>query len=114
MKKELIFKKVTDSINKCKHILSARIYGSWLHDANTIDLDIAVMIKSKDGIVDSSVYRYLRNFRSGLAKSTNCDIDLVPHTLDEVEDLNSPLWYPRYNPSLIFGENIKGIFPIQP
>lgn len=57
---------------------------------------------------------HLRKLRQRLCRTFKIDIDLVPHTIDEIKDINSPLWHPRYNPSLVFGKDIKGKFPIRP
>lgn len=101
-------------LDLAKYILSARIYGSWLHNEKTVDVDIAVMVSGEYGIVDQDVYRSLSELRKGLSNETGSDIDLIPHTLDEFRDNRSPIWYPRYNPSLFFGETIKGKFSITP
>lgn len=94
-------------------IKSARIYGSSLYSEDIIDLDIAIMIPSFCGVVSHSVYKHLHRTRKRLCKLFRTDIDLVPHTIDEIRDANSPLWHPRYNPSLVFGKNIKGKFSIR-
>lgn len=112
--KELVMKKVVDALDICEQILSARVYGSWLYDEESVDVDIAVIIPSHYGIVESNVYRIIKNLRKKLCKQTECDIDLVPHTIDEITNINSPLWYPRYNPSLVFGKDIKGQFIVEP
>ncbi|MFH1193169.1 MAG: hypothetical protein V1656_02530 [Candidatus Jorgensenbacteria bacterium] len=114
MNKKIILKKIIEGLNKCRHILSARAYGSWFYNSDVIDLDIAVMIPSHNGIVESHVYGDLRKLRKSLVRDTRCDIDLIPHTIDEVDNFNSPLWYPRYNPSLTFGKDIKGKFIVKP
>lgn len=114
MEKKRILSQLIDNINDCEQILSARVYGSWFYDEKTADIDIAVMIPSNNGLVDSEVYKILYQLRKRLSDLTHCDIDLVPHTIDEVTNINSPLSHPRYNPSLVLGENIKGNFMIQP
>lgn len=95
-------------------VLSARLYGSWIHDERSVDVDVAVVVPSFQGMVDSDTYTVLRETRRELCRATECDVDLVPHTEDEFSDKRSPLWNPRYNPSLVFGETIKGAFPINP
>ncbi|MDP4031342.1 MAG: hypothetical protein Q8P60_00550, partial [Pseudorhodobacter sp.] len=57
-------------------------------------------------------YRLLLILRDYLVAETGNDIDLVPHTMDELDDVRSPLWYPRYNPSLVSGKVVKGEFAI--
>ncbi len=108
MDKKSVIELVGSTIARHPTILSARIYGSWLCDEKSVDLDIAIVVKSENGVVDSEDYRLLRIMREGLCVQTGYDIDLVPHTADELSDMNSPVWYPRYNPSLVFGQDIKG------
>mgnify|MGYP001565594831 CR=1 FL=1 len=110
---DIIFK-LEKIIKKEKLIKAARIYGSSLYAEDIIDLDVAIIIPSINGIVDQSVYMHLRKLRKRLCRIFKIDIDLVPHTIDEIKDINSPLWHPRYNPSLVFGKDIKSKFPIKP
>jgi len=95
-------------------ILTAEIYGSWLHSEASIDLDVAAIVPSEDGVVAPDIYVGLRALRGVLANRTKQDIDLIPHTQDEIDDFRSPLYNPRYNPSLIEGLNIKGSLGIIP
>jgi len=104
---------VAKSLGDNQHIISARVYGSWFFNHDSEDLDIAVMIPSRRGVVEPGVYQELRDLRRELCLSTDCDIDLVPHTMDEVTNMQSPLWYPRYNPSLVSGKDIKGSMCIE-
>ena len=110
MDKNLVLAKIKDVLSKNSYVLSARVYGSWLHKEKAVDVDIAIIIPSQLGVVESIVYESLKELRLNLVEEINCDIDLIPHTIDEIEDLRSPLWYPRYNPSLCYGETIKGKF----
>lgn len=105
---------VSSSLQDTACVLHAMVYGSWLFNEQSVDMDIAVVVNSKFGVVNSEDYSTLRELRSYLCKETGQDIDLVPHTEDEFTDHNSPLWYPRYNPSLVFGKNLKGNFQISP
>lgn len=118
MKLNDIVSKLRKIIKREKLIKAARIYGSSLYAdlyvENIIDLDIAIIIPSVNGIVDQSVYMHLYKLRKKLCHIFKIDIDLVPHTIDEIKDINSPLWHPRYNPSLVFGMDLKGKFPIKP
>lgn len=114
MKKEQTQKLVGDTLSSLNFVVSGRVYGSWLCDESSVDLDIAVVLESKDGVVQSDHYRSLRYMREELVSKTGFDIDLVPHTVDEFDDLNSPIWYPRYNPSLWFGQDLKGSFQVSP
>ena len=113
MKLSDIVTRLSKIIRKEKFIKSALIYGSSLYSEDVIDLDVAIIIPSSCGIVNHFVYRRLYKTRERLCKLFGIDIDLVPHTIDEMKDINSPLWHPRYNPSLVFGRNIKGKFPIR-
>lgn len=110
--KKSVLELVRSVIAACDSILSARVYGSWLHDERSVDLDTAIMVKSNHGVVSPEAYRELQMIRSTLCFETGNDIDLVPHTDDELDDVNSPVWYPRYNPSLAFGQDLKGSFPV--
>ncbi len=94
-------------------IKSARAYGSSLYKADSLDVDIAVLIPSRKGVVDPDVYRRLRSLRSKCVALTKTDIDLVPHTDDEIHDGSSPLWWPKHYPSLACGFDIKGRFPVR-
>lgn len=114
MNKELTFSVISKALLTSDFIVAARMYGSWLYDEMSVDCDIAVLIPSVSGLVDSNTYRLLLILRDCLVEETGNDIDLVPHTEDELEDVCSPLWYPRYNFSLISGKVIKGEFAISP
>jgi predicted nucleotidyltransferase len=105
---------ITGTLEKTPEITAARIYGSWLHKEHSVDLDLAVMASSERGIISASSYERLRLLRGRLAEDTGYDVDLVPHTEDELVDLRSPLYNPRYNPSLLEGRDIKGAFTIEP
>lgn len=93
----------------CVH--SARIYGSWIYQ-DGVDLDIAVIVEAENGIIPISVYCTLADARQKLTEIANTDVDLICHSNDEINDNRSPLWHPRYNPSLAFGVTIKGELPI--
>jgi predicted nucleotidyltransferase len=112
MDKQNLLEIISQMVNAEPCILSAIVYGSWLYDERSVDADIALIVDSIYGIVSSETYYTLRNLRSKLCEETGQDIDLVPHTRDELTDKNSPLWHPRYNPSLVFGTIIKGDFLI--
>lgn len=112
--REKIIEEISSALQDAEYIIHARIYGSWLYNEQSVDMDVAVIVRSEFGIVDPQHYRSLREFRLSLCEKTGQDADLVPHTEDEFVDRNSPLWYPRYNPSLVFGRNLKGNFRISP
>jgi predicted nucleotidyltransferase len=114
MQKQAILDDVTAALQACDAVLSARVYGSWLHDERSVDLDIAVMVPSDAGVVPSRTYRDLRRLREELVARTGQDIDLVPHTEDECEGMVSPLRNPRYNPSLVHGTDLKGKVRVEP
>lgn len=82
------------------------------YTTNNLLIWMAVIVRSEFGVVNPQDYRALRELRLSLCEKTGQDIDLVPHTDDEFVDRNSPLWYPKYNPSLVFGQNLKGDFRI--
>lgn len=104
---------IVEELSNNEAITSARMYGSSSFILlENIDVDIALMIKSTEGIVDAESYRQLKDLRTKLCMKLNCDIDLVPHTEDEVFDTSSVLYNPRYYPSLAMGKDIKAKFPI--
>lgn len=108
MSKQSILEEVIRTLQVCDAVESARVYGSWLHDERSVDLDIAVIVASDRGIVDPADYATLRSLRGALVASTGHDIDLVPHTADEFHWPTSPFKSPRYNPSLVHGTDLKG------
>ena len=112
---ERILKQLSEALREKEYVLSARVYGSFLTRAALPllpDLDLAVMIPSNNGVVEHDTYEKLHSLRSSLCDSLQHDIDLIPHTFDEVDEKNSPLWNPRYHPSLHFGTDVKSNFPI--
>lgn len=95
-------------------VLAARIYGSSLYtEEGLLDIDVAVLVSSIAGVVKPETYNRLARVRLELSQQTNCDIDLVIHSEDEVGDFNSPLYNPRYNPALCFGLDVKGEFDLK-
>lgn len=104
--------KLSDILRGEPCILSARVYGSFLYSAQSTDVDLAVMAPSSCGVIAKDIYERLYRIRNHLCKTLNLDIDLVPHTFDEVEETGSPLWNPRYHPSLSFGIDVKERFPL--
>ncbi len=112
--REQILHGIKEILQEISCISSARLYGSWLYNELSVDMDIAIMVQSSFGVVDIKHYRVLRDLRCSLSTNIGQDIDLVLHTDDEFADRNSPLWYPRYNPSLVFGRDIKGTFRVTP
>jgi predicted nucleotidyltransferase len=105
-------KEIKKTLESYPEITAARVYGSSLYDSYTNDIDIAILVPSDGGVVSGEIYSKLRKLRFILANELEIDPDLVPHTKDEFKDHNSPLYYPRYNPALVFGRTIKGEFPI--
>lgn len=112
--RQQVLLQVKEALQHIGCVTDARVYGSWLYNESSVDMDIAAIVQSDFGVVDSQHYHALRALRVLLCKETGQDIDLVPHTDDEFPDRNSPLWYPRYNPSLVFGHDLKGKFRITP
>lgn len=109
-----ILDKIVPALQETDCVTHGRIYGSWLYDEQSVDMDIAVIVKSDSGVVEPQDYRTLSVLRSSLCKETCQDVDLVPHTEDELTDRSSPLWYPRYNPSLVSGQDLKGALQVSP
>lgn len=102
-----------DYLANKEDVLCARLYGSSCFESRkSEDVDLAVMIPSNDGVCEFSLYERLRLIKQELNMLTDDDVDLIPHTLDEVDRFSS-LHFPRYNPSLIYGIDIKGIFPVK-
>lgn len=96
-----------------QHVLSAVLYGSSnFDDGRYEDVDIAVMVPSSGGVCDFGIYSELRRIRQELSKLLGGDVDLVPHTEDEITRPISPLTFPKYNSSLVFGIPVKGRFPV--
>lgn len=114
MDRKEVLNTVIQTIQDCSEISAAKVYGSWLFDETSVDLDMAVMVPSAGSVVESSVYVALRDLRTELCGRVGQDIDLVPHTEDELTNPISPFWYPRYNPSLVYGMDIKGSMDIGP
>lgn len=107
-------KNIKAALQGVDYISSARVYGSWLYNELSVDVDVAVMVVNNFGVIDPNHYYLLRDLRKSLSVKVGQDIDLVPHTNDELTDYSSPLWYPRYNPSLVFGCDIKDVFHVAP
>jgi hypothetical protein len=108
-----IHQAIAAAVADCPAILAAKAYGSSLYRENTVDFDTAVLVPSSFGVVPEGVYIRLKRLRDELTYSLNIDFDLVPHTADEFKDRASPLWNPRYNPSLLHGRDIKGSFKVK-
>lgn len=81
------------------------VYGSWLFDDNSADMDVAVFIDSEQGIVDPKIYDQLMHVRQWFNHevSSTDDLDLIPHTEDEYKDKRSPIWLPKSNQALAYG-----------
>lgn len=108
-----VFDSISKELDRESLILSARVYGSSLLTwSRNPDVDLAVMVRSNQGIVLKDDYVKLKRIRQNLVDETGCDIDLITHTEDEVIDQASPLWNARYYPSLINGIDLKSTFEI--
>ncbi len=105
-------KVISKSLSKETSIISARVYGSSLYANDYEDLDVAVMVPSKHWVVQKETYQNLLQLRKELNNKVGIDIDLIPHTMDEIKINSSPLWNPRYHPSLKFGIDVKAHFPV--
>lgn len=90
------------------------LYGSSVKNPLTRDIDIACFISSDRGIVSPEHYAQLRKIRNEASAYQGYDVDLVPHTLDELDDKISPLYNPRYNPALTNGKILKGNISVAP
>jgi len=113
MDRRTAFLRIIETLEEESEISSAKIYGSsLLRWEGTPDVDIAIMVNSVGGVIETEVYKRLRKIRKDLCEMTGCDVDLVPHTEDEVDYPNSPLHNARYYPSLVNGIDIKGSFPL--
>ena len=110
---EKIARIIGEVIEPLGFITSAIVYGSSLYAENSADVDVAVMVRSDHGVVEANDYENLLRTRTALNVAVARDVDLVPHTSDEIDDLTSPLWYPRYNPSLCAGIPLKGGFRVE-
>lgn len=105
-------RRISEALTAEDCIISGRVYGSFLHENSSEDLDLAVMVPSEGGVVEKAVYERLLYLRSQLCETLALDVDLIPHTEEEVHEQSSPLWNPRYHPSLKFGVDIKDTFPV--
>lgn len=105
---------IVQGIQDSPQVQSALLYGSYLQRSESRDCDIAAFVPSAAGVVHIEVYRALAELRRGLGELTGHDIDLVPHTLDELFDLRSTLHYPKVNPALCSARAIKGEIVIRP
>ena len=104
---------IRETLSSKEYIRSGLVYGSSLLTwQETPDIDTAVMVDSFDGVVAREVYQDLKDTRKFLCQTTGCDIDLVTHTEDEINDESSPLFNARYYPSLKYGVSVKENFPI--
>lgn len=105
---------IQDELTKSSVITDAILYGSFLYGENFVDCDIAVFIDSYGSTLNKSDFIYLYSLRESLTEKTGVDVDLIPHTHDELSNsLLTPIWFPRYNPSLVFGKTLKGSIKIE-
>lgn len=105
---------LSELLEKEEEILAAKVYGSWLYLERSLDLDIAIMVPSENSIVIPDTYRKLKIFREEANRKTEQDVDIIPHTQDELGDFRSPFYHPKYNPALVDGRDIKGKMDIRP
>ncbi len=112
--KKQVVDNICSIVSEHNEVASSRIYGSWLTLDKCSDMDIAILVKSAEGIISSEHVNSLKELRDRLTKESgaNTDIDLVPHTEDELMDKCSPIWNPRQNPSLQFSLLLGGDFPV--
>jgi predicted nucleotidyltransferase len=112
--KQLAIASLAEAFAATESIESAIIYGSWLHDPLSRDVDIAIMVKNQRGVIAPEIYRELWALRLKLSNKLNQDVDLVPHTQDELDNYNTPIWYPKTNPALCSGYPLKGEILLRP
>ena len=103
-----ILNQISTAVNKENCILDAILYGSSKYDFSNVDIDVCVVIRTVWGKMDADTIQSLKKIKQSLSYSTRFDIDLVPHSIDELSDFCSPLYYPKYNPSLSNGIRLKG------
>ena len=70
---------VSELLGRLTCVHSARIYGSWIYQ-DGVDLDIAVIVEAKNGIIPISVYCILAAARQKLTEIANTDVDLICHS----------------------------------
>ncbi len=100
--------KIKSDLESLDFIDTAILYGSSVKSRLSRDIDIAIIFKDNDGIIPAHQYKLLYDLRNRISKETGFDIDLVPHTNDELTDTISPLYNPRYNPAISKGILLKG------
>ncbi len=90
------------------YVRYAIAYGTLVETGVDADLDICLILDSKVSF-SSEDFMKLTQYRNSLVKELNKDIDLIPHSLDELDfEVLTPLTYPWNNPSLVHGEILKG------
>ena len=104
----IVVRRIQEELSKLDFVKGLIQYGSSVTDRETRDVDIACFLDSENGVVSPEHYTALRNIRKQFSSSGEFDIDLVPHTSDEISDFISPLYNPRYNPSLSSGKVLMG------
>lgn len=103
-----MLEEIKKKLKENTYIYAAIYYGTSSVSSNEReDLDLAIIL-NVDNEIDLDCFIKLIEFRKELIEITHRDIDLIPHTLDEVMDQLSPLYNPRYNPPLTYGTILKG------
>ncbi len=106
------FSIIRNVFNALDFIKTAIVYGTNAKEINPDnDLDIAVVLEEAS-VIPAETFQKLFHIRKKLQEFYKVDIDLVPHTLDELEkNTISPLTYPHNSPALAFGIPLKGELP---
>ena len=99
---------IREELQELDFIETAILYGSSVKNRTSRDIDIAVIFKGNNGVIPAYQYKLLYDLRNRISRETGFDIDLVPHTNDELTDKISPLYNPRYNPAISKGILLKG------
>jgi hypothetical protein len=93
-------------------VMSVIAYGTFIETGMESDLDICVILNKKNSL-SAADFKSLSAYRNALIGLTGKDIDLVPHSLDELAPNSlTPLTYPWHNPSLALGRILKGTISI--
>ncbi len=103
-----MLEEIKERLSKNSFIYAAIYYGTSSVSLNEKeDLDLAIIL-NVDSEIDLDYFIKLIKIRKELIEISHKDIDLIPHTLDEVIDNLSPLYNPRYNPPIVYGKILKG------
>lgn len=60
-------KNIKAALQGVDYISSARVYGSWLYNELSVDVDVAVMVVNNFGVIDPNHYYLLRDLCKSLS-----------------------------------------------